>query len=195
MRSLPNSREHDPLRLDVEAFADDAGELSGQWPLAQLPRLAQANHSSATPDDWPNVRWSVRGERRSVRAQAAQIWLLVHAEVDLALECQRCLQSVLCPIVVDRALRFVAHESEAAALDAQTDLDSNEDVLVLSRALRVTDLIEEELLLALPIVPRHGQCPKPLLPPSSSEDQLATVRPFAALAALRSKRGGASGTR
>ena len=193
MKSPPKSREHDPLRLDVEVFANDGGLLSGQLPLAQLPRLAPAIHPGTTQEGWPTVRWNVRGERRAVRAQAAQIWLHVRAEVDMPLECQRCLQPVLSHLVADRALRFVAHESEAAALDAQTDLESDEDVLVLSRALRITDLIEEELLLALPLVPRHGQCPEPLLAPSTTEVQTATSRPFAALAALRNKHGGSSG--
>ena len=49
------------------------------------------------------------------------------------------------------ALRFVDGEAQAEALDA----DSEDDVLALAPALDLRTLVEDELLLAWPIVPRH----------------------------------------
>ena len=63
-------------------------------------------------------------------------------------------------------------------------------MLVLSRQFDLRELVEDELLLTLPIVPKHEQCPA-LLPsaaPGLAAEDVAPAHPFAALAAL--KRGG-----
>ena len=101
-------------------------------------------------------------------------------EAQVALTCQRCLQPVETPLELERSLRFVPGEAEAAALDA----DSEEDVLALPRWLDLRELAEDELLLALPIVPRHEQCPVPL-PSAAGEEEVARENPFAALQALK----------
>jgi uncharacterized protein len=84
---------------------------------------------------------------------------------------------------VDRWLRFVADEAQAEALDA----DSEDDVLVLARFTDLVELIEDEFLLALPIVPRHEVCPEPLPLPHSDAEAVEQEQPhpFAALAALK----------
>jgi hypothetical protein len=87
-------RTRDPLRLDVEPFAKEGGSLEGQWPLADLPRLAESTHAEAKPRAADLVSWSVRGELRPVRGDAPQIWLHLTARTRLGLECQRCLQPV-----------------------------------------------------------------------------------------------------
>jgi uncharacterized protein len=104
------------------------------------------------------------------------------ASATVWLECQRCLKPVAVPLKVDRALRFVRGEDEAARLDAESD----DDVLELTHAINVLELIEDELLLALPIVPRHDQCPDALpMQHEVEEDTEPAPNPFAKLAALR----------
>jgi uncharacterized protein len=88
------------------------------------------------------------------------------------------------PLSVDRRVFFVAGEDAAASLDAE----SEDDVLPLA-PLDVKALVEDELLLALPLVPRHEACPEPL-PFEPGPEAPASEHPFAALAAL--KRGPAS---
>ncbi len=64
-------------------------------------------------------------------------------------------------------------------------------MLALTRALDLRELIEDELLLALPIVPRHEVCPVPLVAPADAAELVEEKpNPFAALAAL--KRSGPS---
>lgn len=175
------ARSFDPHRLDVEAFARDAGHLAGQWGLSEMPRLRDAQ--VAAGDAAGQVQWSVRGERVQERA-GEEIWLHLGASTTLQLQCQRCLQPVEVPMTLARAVRFVRGEDEAAALDADID----DDVLELARSLDLRDLIEDELLLALPLVPRHDECPEPLLLPgeeAAAEDD--EPHPFAALAALKAK--------
>ena len=179
-----SARVFDPIRLDLEAFATDAAVVDGKWPLSQLHRLAAATISGAEIGVVDEITWNARGERRKARAGDGQVWLHLHVGAQMALECQRCLKPVVVPIDVDRSFLFVAGEAAAAQLDAE----SEDDVLALSRACDLRELIEDELLLALPIVPRHENCPEPLrLPP---DDVIAEPEPspFAALAAL--KRGG-----
>ena len=82
---------------------------------------------------------------------------------------------------------FVEGEQQAAELDA----DSEDDVLASTRAFDLQTLAEDELLLALPLVPRHAVCPQPLLPEGAAaadEASLAepeSAHPFSVLAALK----------
>jgi len=113
---------------------------------------------------------------------AAQMWLHVGASTDLPLECQRCLKPVDVPLAIERSFLFV-HGEDAAA---QLDTDSEDDVLALTRTLDLRELIEDELLLALPIVPRHELCRVPLVAPADEAEAVEEKpNPFAALAALK----------
>ena len=175
-----------PDKLDVAAFARDGGQLSGDLPAGSLLRLADAAAPEAPASVWPAVKWLVRGERREPRGAQPQTWLYLEASAQTQLTCQRCLQPVQELVEFSRWFRFA--QDEAAA--AEIDVDSEEDVLVLSRSFDVLALIEDELLLSLPLVPRHEQCPEPLAPlqdPSLAAGELEAERPhpFAALAALK----------
>lgn len=172
-----------PRRLDVAALARQAGQLSGQSRLVEFERLARESNA---PEADPPVRWSVQGEHRSAVDGILRPALHLHAEAGLTLTCQRCLGQVEVPLQVDRHFIFAPDEETAAALDDA----SEDDVLALAPDFDLQALIEDELLLALPLVPRHEQCPEPVR--LSDEDpafQAALdekVHPFAALAALKS---------
>ena len=181
-----NPRDFDPLRLDVTAFAKGAGQLEGHWPLQDLLRLHDTAHAEARPGDGDDVAWRARGEWRRAGGGEGQPWLHVTASARMALACQRCLGQVIEPLEVTRSFLFVPGEDAAAQLDA----DSEDDVLALTRALDLRELVEDELLLALPLVPRHAVCPEPL--PLVQDPEIADGKPnpFAVLAAL--KRGPAN---
>jgi uncharacterized protein len=177
-----SARVFDPLRLDVQAFANETGELGGRWPLRGFDRIAEAVHGEMPPTEGDEVVWSARGEQRAKRGTPAQTWLHLKAQACLWLECQRCLQPVETALAIDRWFHFVAGEDAAAQIDA----DSEDDVLALSRALDLRELVEDELLLALPLVPCHEVCLAPLLPASEPDDlPQDKANPFAALAALK----------
>jgi uncharacterized protein len=177
-----SSRDFDPLRLDVAAFAKAAGDLADRWPLRLFDRLTETAVADALPADGGDVAWHARGEARPMRGAETQVWLHVGATTCVPLECQRCLRAVEVPLSIERSFLFV-HGEDAAA---QLDTDSEDDVLALTRALDLRELVEDELLLALPIVPRHDVCPVPLVPPAAVDEPLAEKpNPFAALAALK----------
>jgi uncharacterized protein len=173
----PNPR-NDPLHFDVADAAAQGVELQGRWPLAELPRLA-ADHPADAPALAGDVAWSARASTRQGTGGAPQTWLHLSAQAAVLRSCQRCLQPLALPLAVDRDLRFVAGEDAAAALDA----DSEDDVLALTPQLDLRELVEDELLLALPLVPRHEVCPEPLT--FSAGDVEPAGHPFAALAALK----------
>ena len=177
-----SKRPVDPRRLDIEAFADAAGELSGTWPLARLHRLAEMACAEPDPGTVKSIEWAVRGERRKAKPGQAQVWLHLSAKAELSLVCQRCLQPSLTHVNVTRSFMFVPGEDAAAALDE----DSEDDVLALSPAFDLAGLVEDELLLALPLVPKHEHCPEPLLAPGTDADgETETRHPFAVLAGLK----------
>ena len=176
----------DPLRLDVAALAQRAEQLSGHWPLSDLERLADSALRDAPDFATAQVHWQLTGQARPVKGGAAEIWMHLSAQVALPLACQRCLGPVLTEVTVDRWLRFVADETQAAALDAELD----DDVLALVRDLDARELIEDELLLELPLVPAHEEdCPHPLPVPEDdlgeAEEAEPAEHPFAALAKLK----------
>jgi uncharacterized protein len=172
-------RQPDPRKLDVVAAAADAAVLDGSWPLVGFARLIEGAGQDG------DVQWSVRGERRAAAGREPEIWLHLVAHARVWRDCQRCLEPVALHLDVARALRFVADEALAEALDA----DSEDDVLALPRRLDLHTLVEDELLLALPLVPMHAQCPR-RLPMSAGNlagepDAPQAKSPFAALTGFK----------
>lgn len=173
----------DPRSVDVAAFAKQGGDESGSCALALLDRLCSEAHPDAQPAADEQMQWRARGEGRLQKGAEPQIWLHIEGRARLALVCQRCLQPVEAAVQACRSFRFVAGEEQAAAIDA----DSEEDVLALTRTLDLIGLVEDELLLALPLVPRHEACPQPLTVRDDDDQFEELAHPFAALGSLRRK--------
>lgn len=181
---MKSATPFDPQRLDIERFARDAGELQGRWLLTALPRLAESQVDGIAPAGW-EVLWEAQGQRFERVGAPAEVWLHLAARATVRLQCQRCLHPVDVALEVDRSFRFVRDEREAAELDAQVE----EDILVLDRSLDLQELVEDELILALPLVPRHVDCRHPALagaePLQTASQPASAPHPFAALAALK----------
>jgi len=178
-------RGPDPHALDVIALCKAAGTLQGQWPLAGMARLG-GSLCAATDG---TATWQAHGWQVPVLGGEPEVWLELQGSAEVPLECQRCLQPMSEHLAVQRRFRFVRNEDEAARLDEE----SEDDVLTLPARLDLQALLEDELILALPIVPRHGLCPEPLPLPAAEplEEEAPAPNPFAALAALRRPPGGA----
>jgi uncharacterized protein len=179
---MAGSRDHDPKRLDVAAFAAAGDQLEGRWSAEQLARLTSATGAPAEGAR-AGIGWQVHGERAALGNAGLQPSLDIRADTEVTLECQRCLQPMTLPLHAERRIFFVEGEDAAAALDAE----SEDDVLALTPALDFEALIEDELLLALPLIPRHDVCPQPLPRPFVDQDAVdqPADHPFAALAALK----------
>lgn len=182
------SRAFDPDRLDVRRFAEDGGVLEGAPPLSSFERLLAETQGRGA--DTP-VAWQATGELRNPRHIQPEIRLHLKAGARLSLTCQRCLQPVEMPVAVDRDFLFVDDEAAAAALDD----DSEEDVLVTSRAFDLPSLVEDELIMALPLAPHHETCPPISLtvadPGFDAAQDEPRENPFAQLGKLKPGGGGA----
>ncbi|MBI2770063.1 MAG: DUF177 domain-containing protein [Burkholderiales bacterium] len=147
-------KETPARRLEPRSFAEQAGRLTGEDPLAAYPRLTAETQGRVAPGP---VTWTATGELRNPRHVNPEIWLHLQAHAVLPLVCQRCLGEVEIPVDVDRSFRFVADETTALAQDDEAE----EDLLVLA-PLDVVELVEDELLMEMPVVPRHETCPAPV---------------------------------
>lgn len=176
------SKTFAPGRLDVAAFAQAKGSLSAHDQLQEYERLAQELRA---PEADLIIDWQVDGGQRSAIDGTYRPALHLRVQSTLPLTCQRCMGEVQVPVEVDRHFVFVPDEDTAATLDEA----SEDDVLVLAPDFDLRQLIEDELLMALPLVPRHDECPEGVQLSAQSADfdaaQEEKTNPFAALAALK----------
>ena len=155
-----------PAAIDGLAFARTAGVLKGQLGLESLPRLAQSGCSGAVLDFVLTGDINERGK--------PELRLTVDGSVRL--ECQRCLGDVDLPLRLEARLELASGEAEILADD--DDIDR----VVAGRDMSVAVLVEDEVILALPMVPKHEQCRA-----AAEAEGGAEPSAFQALAALRKR--------
>lgn len=169
--------------MSVDAFARSMGTLSGQDLLSSYPRLMRETQGLGGINV---LSWSARGIVQQDALGTDQFWLYVTVQVLVPLTCQRCLLPAEVPVVIERSFRFVGTEDEAAAQDAEAE----EDVLALSDEFSLSDLIEDEVLMELPLIPKHEVCPVPVkLAVADAGFEIAQSerqQPFAVLGQLKS---------
>jgi len=146
------SSPHHASRLNIPAFAAEGEPLVGSTLLKNMERLAQES-SGLEPDS--TINWQVRAELRPGAAAEEDIWLHLTASTSIALTCQRCMTTVVSAIEVDQWYRFVATEEIAMAEDDESD----EDLLVMEPHFDLLAVLEDELIMGLPVVPMHELCP------------------------------------
>lgn len=154
--------------VDGLEFARDGRRLAGKVPVAALPRLADLLVDTAG-----DLACQVRGEI----GRDGKAYLLLEVAGSLGLRCQRCLGTVAQAVSIDSRLLLVppgqAWPEEELAEDGFDAIEAGKEMALLP-------LIEEEVLLALPIAPRHKQCE----PPKPAVDE-QEPSPFAVLAKLK----------
>lgn len=162
--------------LDVDRLSRGAAALDFDVALAQLPRLGSRAELIGG-----SVRGTVRFGRDAGRAVAQ-----VSLEGTAQLRCQRCMQPMAVPLSASAHVALLASAAEGNALP-----EALEPVLAPGGRISLAELIEEEVLLSLPIVPRHdgqGWC-EPLEDSGDGSEQAdasTTQRPFASLGELLS---------
>lgn len=162
------------LVIEPAKFARNGGELSGVVALSAMARLREM-----LPNDQGQVRYRIRGLVDARNRPA------LHLEVDaeLAVACQRCLGAMRTTVASQRTVVFQSDANEFAPMD---DEDESEDIVPEVQQLDVRQLIEEELLLSLPISPRHeeGKCEGDASPARETASE-QRESPFAVLGSLR----------
>ncbi len=155
-----------PAAIDGLRFARSAGMLKGRLGMDSLPRLAQSGCSGATLD------FALTGEIN----ERGKPGLRLAVDGTVRLQCQRCLGNVDLPLRMETRLELASGEAEILAAD-----DDIERV-VASRDMSVAALVEDELILALPMVPKHERCRA-----ADGSDEGTEPSAFQALAALKKR--------
>ena len=146
------SKSHHANRLNMQALAREGTPLIEATSLQNMERLAR-EAQTLEPD--LRVNWQARAELRPGSGADEDVWLHLAANTSVPLVCQRCMGTVAEPLQVDQWYRFVATEEIAMAEDDE----SEEDLLVMEPQFDLLAVLEDELLMALPLVPMHDECP------------------------------------
>ena len=106
---------------------------------------------------------------------------MLHLEVSgsLPLACPRCLGVIPFDLDVDTLLELLPGGAEMSQDELE---DDTRDFLPVAGKLDVAELVEDEILLVLPVVPRHERCGLP-----GTADAGERTLPFAQLVGLRGK--------
>ncbi len=142
-----------PARLDPVKWAEHGFAWAGQVPLARFERL-WAMAAAPAADEQVRVDCRFRLDDRHVIRLAA----VVQAEVPLT--CQRCLQPVRWPVDLSLDLAIVQDEAHMARVDDDTDVVVMREAQLAhghpdDQQLGLLELLEDEVLLVLPMSPRH----------------------------------------
>ena len=131
--------------IDTARFCKDGTSLLGTFTEADLPRLA----AEVLSNTGLSVAWTADGVSPDLMG------LTLKATVQM--KCQRCLGAMVESI--DASFRFQFVKDEATA-QAQDEAQDEVDTLVHSREFDLHELIEDEMLMALPFVSLHEVCPE-----------------------------------
>jgi DUF177 domain-containing protein len=132
--------------IDGFEFAASGAGLSGVWPIEDFARL----RPQLLSDDGV-VEYRLEGVRDARDRPALR--LRIRGALQLA--CQRCLAALDLPLRIDAMLVLARSEAELESLPLEAE---GPDWVVAGKAMDVHDLLEDELLLAVPFALRHEKC-------------------------------------
>ncbi|MHA7878286.1 MAG: YceD family protein [Saccharospirillum sp.] len=141
------SKSELPERVDAYKLADQTSTLDGEIAFGRMARLA-----NLVVEESDAFKAQLRFDRDSEQRRVVSGWV----EGRVALECQRCLRPVHYDLHSRFDLAIVYNDEMARALPG-----SLEPLMLLpDQSLDVAELVEEELLLSLPIKAVHdpNQC-------------------------------------
>jgi uncharacterized protein len=161
-----------PERVDASRMVQARRSFQGTLPLAALKRLR---------DSLAAVDGAADYDLEFGRDELGIAYLAVHVEAELPLTCQRTLEVFRQPVRIDQRLGLIEDEREEAALPP-----GYEPLLIADGGLNLVEVIEDELILALPVVPLKPGAPLEWReePPLEEADE-KEANPFAALARLK----------
>ena len=161
-----------PAVVDVWRMVSARRQFEGSLPLSAFARLR---------DSLLDAEGEVRYALEFGRDAGNQAFVEVRADAELPLLCQRTLERYLHRIRLVQQLGLVTSEAQESALP-----EHMEPLLVPeSGELQPADLVEDELILALPVVPMN---PDSTLPDAyRHEEEEDKQNPFGVLSALKDK--------
>lgn len=165
---------HQPV-IDGFEFASAGAKQQGVWPLGDFPRLRDVLASDAG-----EVAYEISG----LRDERGRPSLRLKVKGTLVLRCQRCLEAMAFEVDTEETLVLAATLAEIHAEPADS---RGPDRVVAGKEMALRELIEDELILAVPYAPRHEDC-EPAGAGPGEEKGAENASPFAGLRGMmRSK--------
>lgn len=157
-----------PDVLDPWAYAEKHRHVRGELDLERLDRLAGSlleRRGSVAID----LHFARDGRIPCITGSVT---------ASLVLECQCCMEPMAWPVSAAVSLGVVRTVDEALLLP-----DSMEALIVgAEEGVSLADIVQDELLLAIPVVPRHPDCRLAVAPATAAAER---PHPFAALAQFK----------
>ena len=169
----PATRQHGlPEQLDAWRMVAARRTFEGVLPLSSMPRLR---------DSLADTEGDVRVEFEFDQDMLRVPYIELRIEAQLPLECQRSLQRFLHPVRIVQRLGLIRDEADEEALpEGYEALLVGDDGL-----LRPAELVEDELILAVPVVPVAPGTETVEQDWTAPEEEIQAASPFAALSALK----------
>ncbi len=167
-----------PDKVDLWKLAAAGDRLRGEIPLQRMPRLLSLLSAGAGE---VTVALHAGVDESNTRFIAG------HLETTVEVVCQRCMSPLRLPLVVDFRLGLIRTESQAVGLSTEY-----EPLLAPEGGTAMSEWVEDELILALPLAPLHDdvrECETHgfTLPGAYQALPAKQANPFAALSVLVNK--------
>ena len=163
-----------PEFIEPQRLADQAETVSGEIPVADMPRLGEL---LCDRDSAVTVRLQFS------RNEHGQVHIEGDYRAPLKLICQRCLEPLE---TVQGKTIDVTVTDEGQSLDMISD--RTEPITLSGGRLQLARFIEDEVLLGLPIAPRHAQDACRVKEGDGGREHAGRRRPFLQLKTLMQKK-------
>jgi len=172
---------HVPDFINPIRAAEGGYVIAGRLAFARMKRLLEVV-ANAEGTAEVALNFAIDGQGiPNVRGQISAV---------LELTCQRCLETMKIPVTVKISLGIVGSENEAKRLPEQYD-----PVVMHGEQLLIAEMVEDEILLALPAIPRHdpadcaaAERAEKVRQDRAGESDASAANPFAVLAKLKTGR-------
>ena len=145
-----------PVHLNFAQKAKIGFEIQGKLAISSLKRL-----SGSLLSDAGELEAELKFDR-----DGPVPFIVGHIKAQLQLKCQRCMQAMSYPVDINFKIGMVQNEAQMEKL-----ADEYEPYLLETDNNHLPDMLEEELLLALPLVPMHEFDCSEYLQQQNSEQQ------------------------
>ena len=164
-----------PDQLKIFNLAKKEVSLSGLYQISDFPKI-----SEITSNKKDNVKVDLSFYLKNNKTPCVDGII----ELDIVLACQRCLDDLSITLKVNFNLAFVRHNLESEELDSHYEI-----YVIEEEELATHDLISDEILLSIPMVPMHDyDCIKEINEQEIVEGK--SENPFAILKKIKIADGG-----
>lgn len=140
----------DVVLNDPDEFCRKNQKLEGRIKVAELARL-----SAVCTTGYGELQWAVEGKISP--SGHPRLDLTIRGQVDLT--CQRCLETFSFDLDCFTAIMLADSDVQADEIEEMLEDDDPTEVIVKGEKIDILALVEDEVLLTMPLSPRHDICP------------------------------------